>query len=535
MGIASGGDEFRPCAGHELTRRGKDAGTRRTSTTNGISVTATSTSPQTAGPSSTPEPTAAGNRAIIAILLVATFVVILNETIMNVALPRLMADLDVTARTGQWLATVFMLTLAIVIPTTGFLLQRLTTRQVFVTAMTLFSAGTLLAAVSPAFWLLLPARVIQASGTAMMLPLLITTILTLVPVERRGVVMGNVTVVISVAPAVGPTVSGIVLHFFPWRFMFILVLPIALGALAFGVKKLVNVGTPGAAKLDVPSVLLTVPAFGGIVYGLSLLGSEGPAGVPPLAFVGVGALALLVFGWRQARLYRTGNPLLDLRAFRFAPFSISVALLCAAMISLFGMVILLPIYLQQVRGIGALQTGLMLLPGGLVMGLLGRQVGKLYDRYGPRGLTLIGSVVLVISMWRLSTIDLATPVWMLVAIHVLLSIGLAFLFTPGFTTGLNPLPPRLYSHGSAILSTLQQVAGAAGTATLVAIYAGRAAALQAGGTGPSESALGGIQLAFGIGALISLSTVVLAAFMHNTKQVDAKLADAELASHGAHH
>ena len=502
-------------------------------------MTATSTPPQTAG-RTTPEPTAAGNRAIIAILLVATFVVILNETIMNVALPRLMADLDVTARTGQWLATVFMLTLAIVIPTTGFLLQRLTTRQVFVTAMILFSTGTLLAAVSPAFWLLLPARVVQASGTAMMLPLLITTILTLVPVERRGVVMGNVTVVISVAPAIGPTVSGIVLHFFPWRFMFILVLPIALGALAFGVKKLVNVGTPGAAKLDVPSVVLTVPAFGGIVYGLSLLGSVGPAGIPPLAFVGVGALALLVFGWRQSRLYRTDNPLLDLRAFRFAPFSISVALLCAAMVSLFGMVILLPIYLQQVRGIGALETGLMLLPGGLVMGLLGPQVGKLYDRYGPRGLTSIGSVVLVVSMWRLSTIDLGTPIWMLIAIHMLLSAGLAFLFTPGFTTGLNPLPPRLYSHGSAILSTLQQVAGAAGTALLVAIYSGRTAALQAGGTAPTDSALGGIRLAFGIGALISLSTVVLAAFMHNTRKVDAKLADAKLAdgepaTHGAHH
>lgn len=510
-----------------ITRRGKDAGTRSTSTStmNGISVTATSTPPQStvdthasvhANTHATPD--SAGNRTIIAILLVATFVVILNETIMNVALPRLMEDLSVTARTGQWLATVFMLTLAIVIPTTGFLLQRLTTRQVFVTAMVLFSSGTLLAAVSPAFWLLLPARVVQASGTAMMLPLLITTILTLVPVERRGVVMGNVTVVISVAPAIGPTVSGVVLHFFPWRFMFILVLPIALGALAFGVTKLKNVGKPGDAKLDVVSVVLTVPAFGGIVYGLSQLGAEGPAGIPPLAFVGVGLLALVAFGWRQARLYRSDNPLLDLRAFRFPAFSVSVALLCAAMIALFGVVILLPIYLQQVRGIGALQTGLMLLPGGLVMGLLGRQVGKLYDRHGPRGLTLIGSVLLVMSMWRLSTIDLATPIWMLIAIHVLMSVGLAFLFTPGFTTALNPLPPHLYSHGSAILSTLQQVAGAAGTALLVAIYSGRTAALQATGAGTANAALGGIQLAFSVGALISISTIVLAAFMHNAKR-----------------
>ncbi|SEP68864.1 MDR family MFS transporter [Microlunatus flavus] len=495
-------------------------------------MTATSTPTTTTGAASAP-PADVSTRAVIAILLVATFVVILNETIMNVALPRLMEDLDVNARTGQWLATVFMLTLAVVIPTTGFLLQRLTTRQVFVTAMILFSTGTLLAAVSPAFWLLLPARVVQASGTAMMLPLLITTILTLVPVERRGVVMGNVTVVISVAPAIGPTVSGVVLHFFPWRFMFILVLPIALGALFFGVKRLVNVGTPGAAKLDVLSVVLTVPAFGGIVYGLSQLGAEGPGGIPPLAFVGVGALALLVFGWRQSRLYRSDNPLLDLRSFKFPAFSISVALLCAAMLALFGMVILLPIYLQQVRGIGALETGLMLLPGGLVMGLLGPQVGKLYDRYGPRGLTLFGSVVLVISMWRLSTIDLSTPIWMLIAIHVLLSIGLAFLFTPGFTTGLNPLPPRLYSHGSAILSTLQQVAGAAGTALLVAVYSGHAAAQQASGVGAVDAELSGIRTAFGVAALISISTVVLAAFMHNAKRPEG--AEAPEGSAVAHH
>ena len=205
------------------------------------------------------------------------------------------------------------------------------------------------------------------------------------------------------------------------------------------------------------------------------------------------------------------------------------------MVALFGMVILLPIYLQQVRGIGALETGLMLLPGGLVMGLLGPQVGKLYDRYGPRGLTLFGSVVLVVSMWRLSKIDMTTPIWTLIAIHVLLSIGLAFLFTPGFTTALNPLPPKLYSHGSAILSTLQQVAGAAGTALLVAIYSGRSAVLQAGGTAPSESSLGGIQLAFQVGALIAVATVVLATFMHNTKKVDGELSDADAdAPIGAH-
>lgn len=202
----------------------------------------------------------ARDRTVIVTLLVASFVVILNETIMGVALPRLMVDLEVRASTGQWLTTAFMLTMAVVIPTTGFALQRLSTRTVFVLAMGLFSAGTLLAGLAPGFWVLLLARVVQASGTAIMIPLLMTTILTLVPPERRGTVIANVSIVISVAPAIGPTVSGLILQYLSWRFMFLLVLPVALAALAYGYLRLVNVGETGTRQLDGVSVALSVPA-----------------------------------------------------------------------------------------------------------------------------------------------------------------------------------------------------------------------------------------------------------------------------------
>ena len=467
------------------------------------------------------------DRTVIVTLLIATFVVILNETIMGVALPRLMVDLSVTARTGQWLSTAFMLTMAVVIPTTGFLLQRLTTRTVFVLAMTLFCVGTLLAALSPGFWMLLPARVVQASGTAMMLPLLMTTILTLVPVERRGVVMGNVSIAISVAPAIGPTVSGLVLHFLPWRFMFVLVLPIALGALWYGAKRLNNVGERGHARLDVVSIVLSVPAFGGVVYGLSQLGSGSTAGVPAIAYVVVGAVFVVLFGWRQVRLTRPGNPLLDLRAFRYPMFSLSVALLCIAMMALFGVVILLPIYLQEVRAVGALQTGLMLLPGGLVMGLLGPQVGRMFDRYGPRGLTVFGSALLALTMWQFSRVDGTTAVWLLIALHVTMSVALACLFTPAFTTALNPLPPQLYSHGSAILTTLQQVAGAAGTALLVALMSSRTTQLIAAGVAPLAAMTSGLQRAFGVATLIALLAIVLALFMRSPRPVESAEPGAE--------
>ncbi|MDN5769517.1 MAG: DHA2 family efflux MFS transporter permease subunit [Microlunatus sp.] len=422
------------------------------------------------------------DRKIIATLLVATFVVILNETIMGVALPPLMVALQISANTVQWLTTAFMLTMAVVIPTTGFLLQRFSTRTVFGAALGLFSAGTLLAGLAPGFWVLLIARVVQASGTAIMVPLLMTTILTLVPAGRRGVVMGNVSIVISVAPAIGPTLSGLILQFLPWRFMFLLVLPIALAALGYGLRTLVNVNADGNQPLDVISVLLSVPAFGGIVFGLSRFGEagQGSAWLAPVS-LSIGVICLVVFTLRQRALVNSSGPLLDLRAFDLVMFRRGVALLCIAAVALFGAIILLPIYFQNIRGLDTLQTGLVLLPGGLLMGLLGPVVGRLFDRYGPRGLATTGAVLLVATLLSLTQVSAQTPIPMLLAVHLVLSMGLACLFTPAFTTALNPLPPQLYSHGSAILSTLQQVAGAAGVALLITLMTVRTLAGTAAG------------------------------------------------------
>jgi DHA2 family lincomycin resistance protein-like MFS transporter len=445
---------------------------------------------------------------IIVTLLVATFVVILNETIMNVALQRLMVDLRVDAPTVQWLSTGFMLTMAVVIPTTGFILQRLSTRAVFLLAMGLFSGGTLLAALAPGFEILLLARIVQAGGTAIMLPLLMTTILTLVPIARRGAVMGNVSIAISVAPAMGPTVSGAILEHFSWRFMFVFVLPIALAALAIGARYLTNVGETEKSRLDALSVVLTVPAFGGLVYGLSQIGGgQGGPGSPAVVALVVGAAAMVAFVFRQLRLQKSSAPLLDLRAFNFRMFTVSVLLLVVAMIALFGAVILLPLYLQEVRGLKSLETGLVLLPGGLAMGLLGPFIGRAFDKVGPLPLTLAGSVLLVLSLFQFALLDASTPVAWIVALHVGLSLGLALLFTPAFTTGLNPLPPHLYSHGSAIMSTLQQVAGAAGTALLVSIYA-----VVAAGSGM----VAGMHAAFLTAAAIAVAAVVLSALMRKT-------------------
>jgi DHA2 family lincomycin resistance protein-like MFS transporter len=242
---------------------------------------------------------------VILTMLVATFVVILNETIMNVALPKLMVELQISASTAQWLATAFMLVMAVLIPTTGFLMQRFTTRILYLTAMGAFVLGTLVAGVAPNFAVLLLGRVFQASGTAIMLPLLTTTILALIPMERRGAVMGTVSIVISVAPAVGPTISGLIVQSLSWRYLFFFVLPIAVGVLMYGARYLANVGETRPASLDVLSVVLAGLGFGGVVYGFSIAGEGGGSTsrdvLVPLV---IGVVSLPLAGGRSSCLHR---------------------------------------------------------------------------------------------------------------------------------------------------------------------------------------------------------------------------------------
>jgi DHA2 family lincomycin resistance protein-like MFS transporter len=445
-------------------------------------------------------------KLVISLLLVSAFVVILNETIMGVALPRLMSDLQITPSAGQWLTTAFMLTMAVVIPITGYLLARFNTRPVFITAMTLFSAGTLLAALSPDFGTLVVARVVQASGTAIMMPLLMTTVMTLVPPSRRGSTMGMISIVISVAPALGPTISGIILSALDWRWMFWLVLPFAVGALLLGAVRIKNVTTPTRSPIDVISVILSAVAFSALIYGLSSLGQAASGGtlVPSWVPLVVGSASLLLFVLRQLRLQRTDAALLDLRPFTSSGFTIPIVLMAVAMLSMFGTLILLPIYLQTVLDLKPVEIGLMLLPGGLVMGLLGPVVGRIYDRRGPTVLVVPGAAIVSLVFWGMTLFDMSTPFGFVLAAHVGLSIGLALMFTPLFTSALGSVRPELYSHGSAILGTVQQVAGAAGTALFITVMTATSFASLARGDEAVPALAEGIHAAFVSGAVISL-------------------------------
>ncbi|WP_166987396.1 MDR family MFS transporter [Canibacter zhoujuaniae] len=451
------------------------------------------------------------------VLIVTGFVLILNETLMNVALPVLMAEMHVEASTGQWLTAGFLLTMSVVIPITGTLIQRMQTRTLYFTAVGFFTLGTLLAAIAPGFAVLLAGRVIQAVGTAIIMPLMMTTVMTLVPTDMRGKVMGRISMVISLAPALGPTISGLVIQFFNWRVLFIMVLPIVIGAGIFAHLKLRNVGYKMYRKIDLLSVLLTVPGFGLTVYGLSTIG-EGAAhggGLNTQAFViiAVGLVCLALFVWRQSTLAESNRALLDLRVFKFRPFWIGSILMALSMAAMFGTFMLLPLYAANVLDWDTLHVGLVLLPGSLLMAGLGQPVGRLVDLFGARLVMIPGVVLNSVALWLATLFNESTQTWFVLLAQVTLSLGLAFTFTPLFSTLMGSLPPHLTAHGSAVVSTLQQVAGAAGTAIFVMIFSATSAALAASGAAEITAYTAGVHQAYLVAAILITAAAPIVALI----------------------
>lgn len=456
---------------------------------------------------------------VIWLLLISAFVAILNETTMGIAIPHLNVELGIAPSLGQWLTSAFMLTMAVVIPVTGLVIQRFSTRGVYLTAMTLFTVGTLICLIAPGFAVLLMGRIIQASGTAIMMPLLMTTVMNVVPEHSRGRIMGRAGIVMALAPAIGPTVSGLILDSLTWRWIFGLILPIAVIALLIGAKWMLNLGESQPRRIDVASIILSALGFGGVVFALSQFGSahggESAMSTAGASLLLAGAAILLaLFVWRQLRLQRNEQALLDLRVFRSLNFTMSVAVMSIVALAMFGSLTLLPLYLQNVAGLSATQSGLIILPGSIIMGVLGPVVGAIYDARGPRPLLIPGTVLVSAGLWSYSTVGPDTPVVMLSVIQVAMSIGLAMSFTPLFSASLSSLRPSLYSHGSAVLNTLQQVAGAAGVAVLITTMSS-VAADQPGTVNEIAAQAAGAQSAFMTAAIISLAAVVGAFFVRS--------------------
>lgn len=462
------------------------------------------------------------HKVILGVLMVSTFVVFLNETILGVALPEIMDQLGISPSTGQWLTTAYLLTMAVIIPTTGFLLERFSTKGMYLFAMSIFTVGTLVAATAIGFEILLLGRILQACGTAIMLPLLMTTTMQLVPENLRGRINGNIALVLSVAPAIGPAISGLVLSVTGWRSLFWMVLPFVITTLVLGALKITNASEPVKVPLDVLSVILSAFAFSGLVYGLSSFAEEarGSTFISPLIPLGVGIVMFGLFLLRQLKLQDRDLALLDLRTFKSSAFAKAMVLMAVSMLMLFGVGIIIPIYMQYVLGVQPLVTGLIMLPGGLLMGLMGPQVGKLYDKHGPKKLLIPGSITLSAAFWVMVTFGVNTSPILVFIVYTVMSLGLAFLFTPLFALSLSSVAPQLYSHASATIGTIQQLAGAAGTAIFITVMTLVMLDAQQIGLTDQNAMATGVQAAFLIGASASLIVIAIAFFLKRPSNAD---------------
>lgn len=466
---------------------------------------------------------------ILISLIIGAFFSILNETLLNIAFVDLTHEFSINYSTVQWLSTAYMLVVGILIPVSALLVQSFTTRQMFLGAMALFTIGTLVCALAPSFSVLLIGRVIQALSTGLMLPVMMNTILVLYPPEQRGAAMGSMGLVLMFAPAIGPTLSGLILDALSWRWLFWIVLPFAAFAFLFAFVYLRNVTDVTKPKVDILSILLSTVAFGGIVFGFSSLGESfmsehGKGWGEPKVYltIAAGAIALVLFVWRQLKMRQ---PLLDLRAFRSPMFSLGTVLIIIVMMSLFSTLMLLPILLQQGMGKTAFIAGLILLPGGIVNGFLSPVTGKLFDKFGPRALVIPGAVILAVVMWFFTQIQLDTAASTIILLHCIMSLAMSMIMMPAQTNGLNQLTPQYYPHGSAILSTLQQVAGAIGIAFFMSIMSSGMAdhVKELAATNPealadvakvtAESTNAGIHSAFTIGFIFAIIAVVVSFFV----------------------
>ncbi|HDD8072737.1 TPA: DHA2 family efflux MFS transporter permease subunit [Staphylococcus aureus] len=403
---------------------------------------------------------------ILAALLFGMFIAILNQTLLNVALPKINTEFNISASTGQWLMTGFMLVNGILIPITAYLFNKYSYRKLFLVALVLFTIGSLICAISMNFPIMMVGRVLQAIGAGVLMPLGSIVIITIYPPEKRGAAMGTMGIAMILAPAIGPTLSGYIVQNYHWNVMFYGMFIIGIIAILVGFVwfKLYQYTTN--PKADIPGIIFSTIGFGALLYGFSEAGNKGWGSVEIETMFAIGIIFIILFVIRELRMKA---PMLNLEVLKFPTFTLTTVINMVVMMSLYGGMILLPMYLQNLRGFSALDSGLLLLPGSLIMGLLGPFAGKLLDTIGLKPLAIFGIAVMTYATWELTKLNMDTPYMTIMGIYVLRSFGMAFIMMPMVIAAINALPGRLASHGNAFLNTMRQLAGSIGTAILVTV------------------------------------------------------------------
>lgn len=458
---------------------------------------------------------------MLIVLVFGTFVTVLNQTVVAPALPSIMSEMRVDAAVAQWLTTGFTLVNAIMVPITAFLTDRFTTRRLFLASMALFTAGTALAAWGPNFPVLLAGRLVQAAGAGILMPLVMTVLMWTFPIDRRGTAMGVFGIVIAFAPAAGPTVAGIIIDQANWHVMFWIIAVLCAAVIVFAAFALERGGeTNKDVKLDVVSVALSTLGFGGLLYGLSAIGSYGVT-ADSAGGVVIGAIALAFFFRRQLRMEQ---PMLQVRVLTNRKFLIATIIVMLVQGALLAGGILIPILLQSYMGFSATTSGLVLLPGAIVMGAMGPVAGRLFDKHGPRVLAVIGTGVLALTTATFMFMGPGMGLITLTVIYTVRLFSLSLVNMPISTWGMNALPDKLMNHGTSVQNTFRQVAGSLGTAVIVSAST-VATNMVSGSTDAVTAGVFGIHAAFAVATALCVLGFVLTVALVRNKPGDEAAAD----------
>ncbi len=406
--------------------------------------------------------------AIVAVMMVGSFVSILNQNLMTTAIPTFMGVFSVESSAAQWLTTAFMLANGIMVPITAYLIRRFSTRSLFFTALGLFAAGTGLCAAAPVFEVLLAGRVVQALGAGITMPLMQTVLFTVFPPDKRGTAMGFFGLVVAFAPAMGPTISGWIVDSFPWQALFLLLLPIIAADLVAAFFVVENVGERSNPRLDLLSVALSSLGFGGLLYGLSMVGALGWSS---LVLVGTLAVSVVSLAWFVMRQLRLETPMLEFRVFKSRTFTVSMILVVLAWSSFMGSATMLPMFMQNVAGFSALDSGMTLMAGGIIMGVLSPVSGRVFDRFGVRVLAPVGLFLVMAGTFLLAHVEAGSGMPYIASAYAVLMAGQSMVSMPLTTSAMNSLPPALIPHGTAMNNTMRSIVGALATAVFVTIMA----------------------------------------------------------------
>jgi EmrB/QacA subfamily drug resistance transporter len=425
-------------------------------------------------------------------IIIGTFMVILDTTVVNVALPTLGRVFATDISLLQWVIAAYMLAQAAVIPLSGWISDRFGAKRVYLTSLILFTLGSALCGLAQSGEMLIGTRILQGLGGGMLMPIGMAVLYRLTPPERRGAIFGLFGLPIMVAPALGPLLSGYLLEFADWRLIFLINVPIGAMALFFGVRVLPNIPAGRVAgAFDTLGVILGPLAFVSLSFGISQSTQVGWTDAQTLGGIGLGLVALALFVWRELT---TTDPVLELRVFRSRDFTMAILTQWAGFGAMFGSFFLVPLFLQQVRGYGSLETGLFLVPQAIASGIFMQISGRAFDRFGVKPPVLLGMSLIVSAMWLLSQLSGRTTGEDLRLPLILMGAGMGSMMMALNTHMLSTAPRELVGRVTSLTSALQNVVGSLAIATFATILQARlpvhiAEATVAAGGQPSQTML----------------------------------------------